>query len=546
MRISIAGNPNAGKTTLFNSLTGSRLRTGNFHGVTTGVYCKNSGGATFCDVPGAYSFTPLTMEEAEAAKAIYKSDIILNVIDVLTLPAALPYTRALIAENKKMVIYLTKTAAFRRRGGRVDLAALSRFFGVPVYDCPPKKLKKILLSGEIEKVEKGSIALSECYSAPDFSLSFFDKLFYNRFFSLAFFVFAMSATFFIAFFPKMPGAVLKDLTERLIVDILGGAIVSHVQNPAVASLVQDGVLGGAGTVLSFLPQLAVLYLILILLDESGIMSALAFCTDGLFEKVNLSGRAAFSLISGFGCTAAAILTTRGYSTRSAQRRTVAVLPFVPCGAKLPVFLTFLSPLFKNPFPVITALYFSGLILSVLAARLLRGKSEGGISEVAPICAPRVKPVILRLCFLLKGFIIKVSGIVLCFCLVGWTLSHFSFSFEYVGAEESMLAAFAKIFSPLFKPMGVDDWRIAYAAACGFIAKENVAATISMLLPAGAALPLPSAISMCVFILACPACVSAFSASVKEVGFKFTIACFSAQLVFAFALAYLTYFIFLLL
>ena len=222
----------------------------------------------------------------------------------------------------------------------------------------------------------------------------------------------------------MIGAYLKGLTETLIVDKLGSALTSFMQNEILISLVRDGILGGAGSVLSFIPQLAVLYLFLTLLDESGIMSALSFATDGLFEKVNLSGRTAFSLVSGFGCTAAAIMTTRGYSTESAQKRTVAILPFIPCGAKLPVFLTFLSPLFKNPFPVITLLYFSGLGLSLLVSLLLKGGKEGMLSEVTPIILPSANTVLKKLYFYLKGFIIKVAGIITLFCLISWFFSHF--------------------------------------------------------------------------------------------------------------------------
>ncbi|MDE6000913.1 MAG: hypothetical protein K2G96_01110, partial [Clostridia bacterium] len=337
--------------------------------------------------------------------------------------------------------------------------------------------------------------------------------------------------------------LLKDLTEGLICDKLSGAITSKMNSEAVKSLVSDGILGGAGGVLSFIPQLAVLYLFLTLLDESGITSALAFATDGLFEKVNLSGRAAFSLVSGFGCTAAAIMTTRGYATESAQKRTIAVLPYIPCGAKLPVFLTFLAPLFKNPFPVITCFYFAGLLLSLLLSFLLKGAKEGMLSEVTPITLPQIKAVGKKLYFYLKGFIIKVAGVVLLFCIISWFLSHFSFSFKYVAEDESMLAAVSRVLTPLFYPMGIVDWRLAYAALCGFIAKENVAATVAMLLPLGTGLDLASSLAMCAFVLLCPACVSAISASCKEAGVKFTVKCFIVQMVIAFLGAYVIHLFF---
>ena len=543
MRVVLAGNPNAGKTTLFNALTKSNLRTGNFHGVTTSAFEKTKNGITYVDSPGLYAMTAYSMEEISAAEEIKGADLIINVTDALTLESGLNLTRRLIETGKPVVLYLTKLNQLKRRGGRVDREKLSANLGIPVYVCSPKQLKREIESGVNFKTPKQNIALSEAYSAGRDGLSRADKLFYNRFFALFFFIAAIAAMFFIAFHPKMAGALLKDLTETLIVDKFGTFLTSKMQNEILISLIREGILGGAGAVLSFIPQLAVLYLFLTLLDESGITSALAFATDGLFERVNLSGRAAFSLISGFGCTAAAIMTTRGYSTENAQKRTIAVLPFIPCGAKLPVFLTFLSPLFKNPFPAITLFYFAGLFLSLLFSYLLKGGKEGMLSEVTPIILPSLNTVLKKLYFYLKGFIIKVAGVILLFCLVSWLLSHFSFSFEFVSADKSILAHISRVIVPLFYPMGITDWRLAYSALCGFIAKENVAATVSMLIP-DLTLGLGEGIALSTFILLSPACISAFSASCKEAGLKFTLKCFAVQLIISFIGAYLIHLLFL--
>jgi len=541
-KVVLAGNPNAGKTTLFNALTKSNLRTGNFHGVTTSPSRKISKGTEFVDVPGAYAFRTYSMEERSAIDEIKSADLVVNVVDALTLENSLNLTRQIIALGTPTVVYVTKRASLEKRGGKLDAEKLSVHLGVPVFDCPPKKLKKIIESGNQPKADGGSCPLSAAYSAGNLRVSKTDRLFYNRYFALGFFILSIVAMFFFAFHPLMAGAFLKGLTESAI-ERLSGLITSRMQNEAVISLVSEGILGGAGGVLSFIPQICILYLFLTLLDESGITSALAFATDGLFEKANLSGRAAFSLVSGFGCTAAAILTTRGYSTPSAQKRTVAVLPFVPCGAKLPVFLTFLSPLFENPFPAITCFYFAGLAAALLISLVLKGGNEGLLSEVTPIVLPRFKAVALKLCFYVKGFIIKVAGIVMLFSVGSWVFSHFSFAFAYVEADESMLAAFSRIILPLFYPMGVTDWRLAYAALCGFAAKENVAAAIAMLMPLGTGLNLSATLAMCTFMLFCPACISAFSASCKEVGLKFTLKCAVLQLVLAFAGGYLVRLIF---
>jgi ferrous iron transport protein B len=219
--------------------------------------------------------------------------------------------------------------------------------------------------------------------------------------------------------------------------------------------------------------------------------------------------------------------------------TIAILPYIPCGAKLPVFLTFLSPLFANPFPAICLLYFSGLGLSLALSYFLKGSTEGMICEIAPINTPQFTQVKNKLFFYVKGFIIKMTTYVTIFCAISWVLSHFSFTFEYVQIEGSALSQISRLLLPLFYPMGIKDWRLAYAAFTGFAAKENVAATIAMFYPEGLHLGLNSSLAMCVFFLTCPACISAFAASVKEIGWTKTVKYNILQLCLAFILAYLT-------
>lgn len=594
VRVVLAGNPNAGKTTLFNALTKSRLTTGNWHGVTTRPAYKAVGGIVFADVPGMYSFNSYSMEEDSAAAEIRAADAVINVVDGLTLANSLTLTRAIIAINGNVVVYVTKLKQLKRRGGRIDFFALSRLLGVPVTGSL-KELKAELfritdskrnfLRGKDEgkkapaeskdaaaESSKGArtqgkntpfahsknspSASAACVSYQDFeralnkayyggncTLTRAERLFYNRYFALFFFIFAILATFFFAFFPGMPGDFFKGLTEELISEKLYGAAASLLPEGKVRSLLCDGIIGGAGGVLSFIPQLAVLYTFLTLLDESGVMSALSFVTDGLFAKVKLSGRAAFSLISGFGCTAAAILTTRGFTSPATQRRAVAALAYIPCGAKMPVFLTLLSPLFKNPFPVISAFYFAGVAITFGACFFIRGREEELLSEVAPISLPAPAAVIKKLCFYLKGFIIKVATAVMLFCVASWVLSNFTFTLAPCEVQNSMLADISRAISPLFAPMGLSDWRLSYAMISGFAAKENVAATINMLMPEGAGLDIASALAASAFILTCPACISAFSASCKEVGLKTTLKFFGVQLIFAFLSGYAVHLLF---
>lgn len=549
----LAGNPNAGKTTLFNALTKSRLKTGNFHGVTTTPAKKQVDGIVYLDVPGMYSLNSYTMEEVSAAEEVKRANLIVNVVDALTLESSLNLTKKLISLNPHTVVYVTKTALLKKRGGRVDVSLLSKWLGAPVFCCPPGELKNIISSisehGFDIGVEKdGKITLDKAYYGGNSNLSRAERLFYNKFFALSFFVFSLVFTFFITFYPNMPGALLKGLFSYVLQEKPAAWAAGVIQNEQLKSFVCEALIGGVGGVLSFIPQIALLYAVLILLEESGITSALTFVTDGLFEKFSLSGRAAFSLISGFGCTAAAIATTRGYSEDSARRRTVSVLPFVPCGAKTPVFLTLLSPIFKNPFPAVCALYFSGLALAVAVSAISAAieKKKGGvreqlISEITPIGLPEIKQPFKKLCFQVKEFIIKVATFVLVFCVISWLFSHLNFN-GFCSPQQSFAGGISRVLVYSFYPIGITDWRIAYAALTGFAAKENVAATIQLLIPEGLSLSLASSVSLCVFFIACPACVSAFAASVREIGLKKTLKYNLLQLALAFALACATYFL----
>ena len=215
MRVVLAGNPNAGKTTLFNALTRSRLRTGNFHGVTTRSVTKRVGDAYITDSPGLYSFEAYTMEESDAADSIRTADVIINVVDSLNLPNSLRLTRLLARLNGNVAVYLTKTRALAARGGRADISGLEAHLGLPVYDCPPKELKKLILSRSVVRpVRRRDIALDEVYDAGDYRIRPFERPFYSKVFAPLIFVVVMLAAFFFTFHPAMPGAVMKEVQQH--------------------------------------------------------------------------------------------------------------------------------------------------------------------------------------------------------------------------------------------------------------------------------------------------------------------------------------------
>ncbi|MGN0805175.1 MAG: FeoB small GTPase domain-containing protein [Candidatus Coproplasma sp.] len=558
LNVVFAGNPNVGKTTLFNTLTHSSLRTGNYHGVTCSPSQKTVGGITYTDVPGMYSFNAYTMEEGSAGEAVKGADLVINAVDATTLSASLNLTKKIMECNPRTIIYITKSDLLKKRGGKLDYSALSNLLGVPVI-ADIKSLKRFLhdiagtassngANGEnfplySPNTKFNKNALDGIYYGGNRNFGRAERLFYNKFFAVLFFIGYMLLSFFITFHSSMPGAYLKGILELLLCNKLPELISSHMVNPVLSSFICEGVISGVGGVLSFIPQIAFLYFFLIVLDESGVASALTFITDGLFEKVGLSGRATFSLMSGFGCTAAAISTTRGFAEESSRSKVIAVLPFIPCGAKTPVFLTFLAPLFKNPFPAVCILYFLGIALAITFSAILKGRKEGLISEVAPLALPNATCVTKKLYFQIKSFIIKVTTYVFAFCVISWLISHFSFTGGFCTPEESIGGSLSKLICYLFYPMGITDWRIAYATLTGFTAKENIVATLSQLIPEGLSLGFAPTMAVCVFLLCCPACISAFSASVKEVGFKRTLINNLAQLAFAFLLAYITFLVF---
>ncbi len=374
-----------------------------------------------------------------------------------------------------------------------------------------------------------------------------DKLFLDPKFALPLFAFILLSVFFLAFARGMPGMLAKEALEGLLAGA-GDRLAAAAEGAGapVAGEFLRSLCGSAGMLLSFLPQIALLELALALLEESGLLSALAFLTDGIFRRVGLTGRAAFSLLMGFGCTAAAILTTRGLENKPLQRRAIAILGYVSCGAKLPVYLAVVSAFFARPFIAVVALYAAGVLLAFAAALLLRRLIPGEetfVLELAHPQFPRLRPVLRSLLFSAKQFIIKVATVVTAFLILLWVLLSFDFSFGYVGvgSGESILARISRVLALLFWPMGAGKWQVALAALSGLVAKESVAATLALFYgDLTAAFTPASAVAFLVFILTCSPCASAIAAAAREMGARRALRLAAAQTGIAFLLSYLVY------
>ncbi len=542
--IVFTGNPNAGKSTLFNALARAHAHTGNWHGVTVGASSKTvrgrNGAFVYTDLPGIYSLDGYSLEEKSALSYLraHEDARLVQVADVRTLPRALRLTKALLEENRAVVLALTMRRSFEKNGGRLDVSALSARLGIPVLFVNAFNAEEVRRFNDFlqrEWIKEDAHAQiegekriagfpfsdglpTEIYTPQTRRESIAEKVCYSRILCLPLFFLLTGGIFFLTFGDGMPGTAMKSFLEDLICVRLAERAGACLFSPAVHALVCDGFLRAAGGVLSFLPQLALLFGFLLFLEESGYMSALAFTADGIFQKVGLSGRAVFCLLLGFGCTAQAILATRGFERRELQRRTVAALPYISCSAKLPVYLTLLSSFFSHPFWAVAGLYLLGVGVSLTVFAFQSGGEKGDfILELPEMQFPDPICFIKTLLFRLKQFIIKIATVVAAFTLLTWFLSSFDFSLHYVGIQESMLAFFSGGLQYLFRPIGVADWQTAFALLSGLVAKENIAGLLNLFYPAGLPYGAQTAFALSVFVLFCSPCVSAIAASARELG-----------------------------
>ena len=595
MKVILAGNPNTGKTTFFNTLTHSNEHASNWHGVTVDVKSKTFKykGKEFevCDLPGLYSLDAYSKEEKIASEFIEKNPdaVVVCMLDANNLRRNL----YLALELKEKTPNLMLAVNMAKEVKNFDAKKLEKELGIKTIPIDARKRKSAKTIKEeiasfvvddvvaknfqsvfdIESFEKKSKEKFEYitdilnrigYQTQGFyGSSNADKVLLSKVGSFVIFAIVMGLVFFITFGPVgdlFAGKVSDSfvLIAQKLMDFFKGFMKSEI----LLMLIEKGVLGGALSVISFLPQIILLFMCLNFLEDIGYLSRVAFMFDPLFKKLGLTGRSAFSLIMGFGCTTTAVMTSRNLDNKNLQKRTAFLLPYMSCSAKLPIYAVIVSAFFaKYKALIVFSLYMFAILVMVIVALILsktggQETKETFLLEMPKYRVPSISKVFKSALSAGKNFLLRVGGAIVISSVVVFFLYNFDFTFKYVGegGENSILASIAKIISPIFKPLGFGTPGATIAILSGIVAKEMVVSSLSIVNGVSAeslaiSLSNPSsavfftttsAISFLVFILLYTPCVSACVSIRKEIGRKSMLKSALLQLLVAYTLSLIVY------
>lgn len=655
--IALVGNPNCGKTTLFNDLTGSSQHVGNWPGVTVekkeGTLKKDKE-IKIQDLPGIYSLSPYTLEEVVARDYLLNDQPqgLINIVDASNLERNLYLTTQLIELGLPMVVCLNMMDIVERNKDHINLKALESSLGCPVISMSAIKgmgseelvgiLKKMKNNGikapqtipfekEIEEAIRGvdtitntssrftnvkllekddklmetmsvsqqnqiEAIVSQVEDAMDDDiksimaaarygivadivdhclkknaqnhLSRSDKIDHwvtNRFLALPIFALVMIAVYYLSI--STVGTMMTDWVN----DVLFGEIIPPaIENLLVSlgtadwlkGLVLDGIVAGVGAVIGFLPQMAVLFLLLAILEDCGYMARIAFILDRIFRKFGLSGKSFIPMLIGTGCGVPAVMASRTIENENDRRMTIMLTTFIPCSAKLPIIALIAGALFDGAWWVGPSAYFVGFAAIVISGIILKktklfaGDVSPFIMELPAYHLPRVKNVLLQTWERCKHFIVKAGTIIFISTIIIWFLQSFNWSFEMVEANDSILASLGQIIAPIFAPLGWGDWKGAVASVTGLVAKENIIATFGVLYQFAGEVSedgveiwgtlaqdftMISAYSFLIFNLLCAPCFAAIGAIRNEMrSAKWTLIAIGYQCLFAYLVAFVFY------
>ncbi len=576
MRILLAGSPNCGKTTLFNALTGERARVGNRIGVTVEVRSARMRriDAELWDLPGLYTFAGGSADEQAAREALTaaKPDLIVNVVDATRLGTGLLLTMELAALGVPMVVALNMSDECKKRGIRVDSVLLSSLLGVPAVPIAartgeglPTLLAALKKGGHLpaaacrrcrNQEERRRLA-TECYTAcvtgtEERPIDAPDAVLTHPLWGTVSLLAIMASVFLVTF--GAPGQYLSDLVGRLFAEVLqpwlSGALAWAGAAPWLSGLLMDGLFRGVSGVLAFLPQIALLFVLLTILEDSGYLSRAALLADGALSAIGLDGKAVVPLLMGFGCTVPAAMAARTLDSPGVRRRALLLIPFVPCSAKLPVFLFVAKCTFgERAGLAVAGMYLLSVTAGLLSALIARPSAEREraagpfLLELPPYRLPSWRNVLNAAGERVTHFLSRAGTLILLLSLVLWVAGHITPTGAYtadVGAGVWMRAATCA--APLLRPVGLGVPEAAAALLAGFFAREAAVSALLLLSNGASVLFTPAqALSFLVLIAVSPPCAAALLVSAREYGRR---RAFVGRMLlrfgYAYALAYAVY------
>lgn len=605
LEILLVGNPNSGKTTLFNSLTRANEHIGNWHGVTVETKKKtfeaNGEECVLVDTPGIYSLSPLSFEEEVATKAILadKTKKIINIIDQNNIGRNLYLTLCLLEKGCNVVLAVNEID--KKPIYKIDYHKLGQTLGIDVVPINAEKktgldeLKKCLFShakkanipylktiDNLDRYEKENLQelsrlrysyieqlLSDCSVRTNavYGKSKLDKIVLNKWLAFPVFLLVLSGVFYLTFFSL--GAWLSDLLSGAL-NLLTAPILNLLEKCVGQSWIYDlfnvAIFGGVGTVLTFLPQVVLLFFFLSLLEDSGYMSRIAFIFEDILGRIGLSGKSVYTLLMGFGCSTTAIMTSRNMDDKNAKIKTAILCPYMSCSAKIPIYTVIGGAFFgaKNLF-VIIGLYLLGVVVAIVVSKildmtLLKSKKQSFILEFPPYRLSSPKRVSKLLWKNVKEFLLRVGTVMISMNVIIWVLSSFSFTLSYVPSDggQSMLETLGRIFAPIFVPLGFGNWAVVCALLAGLVAKEVVVSSIAMFngIDSGATKLISqsillstsvvyfansaSVLSFLVFCLLYTPCIASIAMLLQEIGKKWTFISIAIQLATAYVVSFVVY------